>query len=242
MAKHRESWERKMLEEAVERQMLWRDLLQRLAEETKAEREAAELRHEIGPYIAISREAGAGGEEIARLVGETLGWPVLDKQLVEFMAERFHVDRNILSLLDETKTNWVRETLGSLLDHRLISQDAYLKHLGYVIMLAAYQGHVVIVGRGAQFLLPRDRGLCVRIVALERDRIRQICQGGQLSEQEARRLMRDVDENRKEFVRRYFHHDIDQPSVYDFVLNSSSFGYEKTAELIVAAHRLQGLK
>jgi cytidylate kinase len=231
-----------MLEEAVERQMLWRNLLERLAEETKAEREAAEVRRELGPYIAISRESGAGGEEIARLVGETLGWPVLDKQIIEFMAERFHVDRNILGLLDETKTNWIQETLGSLLDHRLISQDAYLAHLGQIILLAAYQGHVVVVGRGAQFFLPREHGLAVRIVALEKDRIAQIRQIGKTSEQEARRVMLEQEQGRNEFVRRYFHHDIDQPSLYDVVANSSSFKHEKTAELIVAVYRLRGLE
>jgi cytidylate kinase len=50
---------------------------------------AGDRRHpkRTGPFIAISRQSGADGTQIARLVGEELGWDVLDKEILDFMAE-----------------------------------------------------------------------------------------------------------------------------------------------------------
>ena len=39
-------------------------------------------------FLTISREAGAGGSEIAAIVGKRLGWEVLDKNLLDHVAER----------------------------------------------------------------------------------------------------------------------------------------------------------
>ena len=36
--------------------------------------------------ITISREYGAGGSELGVLLGQTLGWPVLDHELVQKLA------------------------------------------------------------------------------------------------------------------------------------------------------------
>jgi cytidylate kinase len=233
--------ERRVLEHAVERQFRWRNLLERIEEEVQAARRAEEIKPRLGPYISISRQAGAGGGEIAAALGEKLGWQVLDKTIVESMAERFHMDPAMLALFDETKTNWIRETLGSLLDPHLVSQDAYVAHLGQMVMLAAYQGHVVFVGRGAQFFLPRERGLCVRIVAPEKDRVAHLRDQAQVSDKEARGLLSKIEQGRDQFIRRYFRHDTADPALYDLVVNSAIFGWEKSAEVILAAYRLRGL-
>ena len=66
----------------------------------------------IGPYLTISREAGAGGSQIARLVGEAIGWEVLDRKLLECVAERYHTSPAVLKLVDETTTNWIIEIFG----------------------------------------------------------------------------------------------------------------------------------
>lgn len=237
----KQSEERRVVEEAVERQFRWRDVSARIEEEVRAARRAESLPPRLGPYICISRQAGAGGGEIAAVLGRKLGWKVLDKRIVEAMAERFHMDAGILALFDETKTNWIRETLGSLLDHRLVSQDAYVAHLGRMVMLAAYQGDVIFVGRGAQFLLPRERGLSVRVVAPEKDRLAHLREQAQVSEKEARHLLREIEQGRDQFVARYFQHDVAEADLYDLVVNSSAFGWEKSAEVILAAYRLRGL-
>ncbi len=44
---------------------------------------------EVGPYLAVSRESGTGGGQSARLVGEMVGWEVLDRELLDCLAELY---------------------------------------------------------------------------------------------------------------------------------------------------------
>jgi cytidylate kinase len=185
-------------------------------------------------YVTISREAGAGGGAIARLVGERLGWQVFDKGLLDRMAEQFHEPRDMLDLVDETPSNWVYDVLGAWMDHRIITHDRFVAHLSRVVYKVARHGQAIFVGRGAQFLLPRKQVLAVRIMAPEKFRIQQIAQCKGLDEAAARRFVRETDEGRRDFVARFFHHDIAAPDLYDLILNVERFGPVGTAEQILA--------
>ena len=44
-------------------------------------------------YVAVSREAGAAGAIVARLVGEHLGWEVYDRNLLDHVAQRYKESR-----------------------------------------------------------------------------------------------------------------------------------------------------
>ena len=104
-----------------------------------------------------------------------------------------------------------------------------------VVRAAGRRGKVVIVGRGAQFLLPRETGLAVRLVASERFRIERIMKSCSLGAVQARRWMLKTDHDRREFVGRYFHHDTTDPHLYDLVLNVESLGPRASIEQIVTA-------
>ena len=161
-------------------------------------------------YVTISREAGAGGGEIARLVGERLGWKVFDKNLLDQVAERFHESRLMLDLVDETPSNWAFDVFGHV--------DGPEPHYPPAIHGARDAGSSsrwpvaasgVFVGRGAQFLLPAAQTLAVRIVAPERLRIERIMQAQEASPPaSARRFIEETDAGRREFVERFFRHDI----------------------------------
>jgi len=189
----------------------------------------------IGPYLTISREAGAGGGRIARLVGEAVGWEVLDRELLECVAERYQTRPAVLELVDETTTNWITEIFGSLLNPTSVSQMQYVCRLSRVILMAARAGKVIYVGRGAQFVLPHARGLNVRIVAPQKFRVQQIMERRHLSFEEARDYVMKTDAGRQNFVRQYFHHDVPDAHLFDFVVNVEKLGPERAAHLIAEA-------
>ncbi len=110
----------------------------------------------IGPYVAISREAGAGGSQTARLLGEILGWNVFDRELIECMAETYHTSPAVLELVDEKTTNSITEFFQSLVDPGSLSQSQYVSRASRMIFMAAHTGKVIFVGRGAGFILPRE--------------------------------------------------------------------------------------
>jgi len=62
--------------------------------------EKGKIDENVGPYVAISRETGAGGGEIARLVGEKLGWDFLDREIIDYMAEKYGTPRDLVEFVD----------------------------------------------------------------------------------------------------------------------------------------------
>src|SRR6476620_7759756 len=51
--------------------------------------------------ITISREYGAGGSELGVLLGRTLGWRVLDHELVQQLAARLRCEEGEIKAMDE---------------------------------------------------------------------------------------------------------------------------------------------
>jgi len=212
-------------------------LTQEIADRTIRLDQGQRLASQLGPYITISREAGACGGEIAELVGDELGWEVLDKGLLDHVANRFRLPRPMLELVDETTSNWARDIFGTWLDRRIIPHEKYVAHLGRVVLGAARRGNVIFVGRGVQFLLPRQSGLALRLIAPEKYRVAQLMRRRGCTAACARRAVKEIDQGRREFVRRYFHHDIDDPHLYDLVINTEGLGPVGAVEQILTAIR-----
>jgi cytidylate kinase len=220
------------LSEVAERQMrAWSfglESRQRLEEQKLA----APVPPLIYPYVAISREAGVDAPEIAELIAKKLGWKVLGQDLLEYMAEKYHWSRIALDYVDERTASWFHETFGKWLDQQLVSQAEYVSRLGNIILMAAQHESHVYVGRGAQFLLPRDSGVSVRIIAPKKQRIRRIMDRRQCTQHDAEEFVDDIDKGRADFVRRYFQRDVADPHLYDLVVNLEHTSREVAVDLI----------
>ena len=190
-------------------------------------------------FLTISREAGAGGSEIAAIVGKRLGWEVLDKNLLDQVAERFHIDRTMLNLVDETRSNWVYDVLGTWMDSKVIPHETYVSQLSRIIQAAAHQSKLYFRGTRGQisFAARKDFGRTVDCLgrisdkadhAIPTNSVRWMLVG----------YMHEIDQGRREFVQRFFHHDITDPHLYDLVINTERFGIEGTAEEIITAMSL----
>jgi cytidylate kinase len=147
----------------------------------------------------------------------------------------------MLELLDETRSNWFHETMLNLMNSKIMLQNSFLTVLGKVLHLAAYEGKVIFVGRGAHLLLPRETGLMVRLTAPRASRLAAIQERENLDPAEAERLLDQLEAARAAFIRRHFHREPDDPTQYDMVLDSSVFGIDGCVELIVRALELRGL-
>jgi hypothetical protein len=190
-------------------------------------------------FITISREAGAGGSEIGQLLGQRLGWKVFDRNLLDQIADRFRVCRRMLDLVDETQSSWVYDVLGTWMDCQVVAHEKYFSLLTRAVSAAAAGcDHAVFVGRGTQFLLPRRELLAVRLIASPKFRVRQLMERLHLNESDARRMMRETDTGRREFVERFLHHDVTDPHFYDLVVNVESTGRENAIAEILSALKL----
>ena len=190
-----------------------------------------------GAYLTVSREAGSSGTELARLIGQRLGWDVLDKELLDFMTERYRMPHEMLEAVDETRANWVHDMLGSFFDARVVSHDNYVVHLERIVHLAALHGNVVFIGRGAQAFLPRSHGLAVRVIAPRKQRVDHIMQRHNLSHERAAALINEVDSARRQFCERHFHHDPASAEEYDLLINMGRMTLDEAADAVIAALR-----
>lgn len=222
--------------EPVEFRMRLQGLLERAAGPVVVDAEPT-----MGPYVTISREAASGGAEVARQVGERLNWPVLDRELVQRLAESLELEPRFLDLMDETKVGWFSETLLNLFESKLVLQDSYVSMVSRAVALAAYEGPVIVVGRAANLILPPEAGLRVRVVAPRHLRLAALAEQEGLDEKAAGNRLDAIDRSRTEFVRRHFHCDPASVENYDLVVDASSFGLAGSADLICRALQLRGL-
>lgn len=185
--------------------------------------------------VCISREAGAGGGTIARMAGRRLDWKVYDHELVEAIAQRMEVSPDEVRAIDELAPSVVQDWILPLREEYYAPQEAYLDHLAKLVEAIGRAGESIIVGRGANFLLPREETLSVRIIAPVKARAPRLADRMQVSIRTARRAARDLDRRRVQFDRTMHRADAHDPHNYDIVLDSDSLGLELAADLIVHA-------
>jgi cytidylate kinase len=93
----------------------------------------------------------------------------------------------------------------------------------------------VIVGRGANFILPPDKRLSVRLVAPLETRVKNVAKDFNVGTEEARRRVIRADSDRRAFIRKYFNSDIENPLNYDMVLNTGTLSIGTAMEAIKRA-------
>ena len=103
-----------------------------------------------GPYLLISREKGAGGSAVGQLAGKRLGWQVFNNEIVDAIAQKAHVRRELIESLDERDRTAIQDAIDELLHPQSMGASGYLAHLREILLTLGHQGNVVIVGRGAE--------------------------------------------------------------------------------------------
>jgi cytidylate kinase len=204
---------------------------------TEEDREPQDAPRTVARFqnIAISRETGAGGGAVARMVGHRLGWKVYDHELLEAIAHRMELPVDDVRCFDELAPSVVQDWLLPLREEHYAPQEAYLDHLAKLIEAIGRAGDSVLVGRGAGFMLPRETTLSVRIIAPLRVRALRLAERMGVSVRTARRAARDLDRRRSQFDRTMHRTVSADPHNYDLVLDAYSLGLDIAAEIIVRA-------
>jgi hypothetical protein len=185
--------------------------------------------------VAISREAGAPGMEVAREIGKRLDWPVYDRELIDLIAQQSGLRSELLDTVDEHDRNWLVEAVASFKRRDEISSAGFVHHLVHVLGALAAHGRCIVVGRGAAACLPRATTLRLRVVADLGDRVHRIAREQQLSEDEALDVVQRTDRERTKFVANHFHRDIHDVHNFDLVVNASRLTPATCAELAIKA-------
>ncbi|MBN1254248.1 MAG: cytidylate kinase-like family protein [Deltaproteobacteria bacterium] len=201
------------------------------------EKEKLEQKKSKKPPILISRQRGAGGLTVAERLSEILKWPYYDKNIIKEIAETVGAEVKQLAFLDETDRNIFTEFLNVFRRDPEVSQDEYVQYLKRFIKTLGEVGGSIIVGRGAECILPPQDALRIRLVGELDTRLRFAAQKYSLHEEEALKLLNKRDQERKKFVKRHFDKDIDDPTNYDLVINTGYLELDGAVELIITAYK-----
>jgi cytidylate kinase len=188
-----------------------------------------------GPVLTVSREPGSGGSEIARRLAGDLNMDLIGAQIIQKIAESADMSTRVIESLDEKEVTRRDNWLDSLFETRHLWLDDYLFHLTKVIGTIGRQGNVVIVGRGAQYILPPEDTFRLRFIAPMEFKIANVMKDFGSSSAEAEKYIIKTDSDRRAYLRKYFNADVTDPSHYDMVTNTGKLGIDGTLEAIKAA-------
>jgi len=209
------------------------------------------------PVVTIGRQIGAGGRTVGHILATTLKTDFLDSQLIDEVARRLELPReeveaedeqpgSLLSRLllalgaantepmipPETASVWTPPNADPVFDTR----RAVLQLTQDVIREAARGNNVVIVGRGGAYILRDHPGaLHVFLRAEPVVRVRTIMEREKKTEDQARRRLKQADENWTAYIKQVYGHDRNLASHYDLVLDTGRLGYDATMAAILAA-------
>ena len=193
--------------------------------------------------LIIEREYGAGGSIIAKKAAERLGWKLLDHILTEEIAQLARVSPEVCEQHEEKVDPWLyrlakvfwrgsQQSTAHFSTADVFDTDCLVSLTEQVVKKHAEVGHCVMVGRGAAYFL-RDRRdtFCVFLYASREAKFRRVL-AVEKHEAKAIELVDTVDEQRVEFIKRYFGVHWPSRHLYHAMLNTD-IGEDAVVDIIL---------
>lgn len=190
--------------------------------------------------ITLSRQAECGGEEIARRVAERLELQIADRVILERIAQSEGLPIAHLAVFDEVAPGPIEAVIAEW--RTSMSQAVYVRRLVHTLLTLEREDDVLIMGRGAAFVLTDPGTLHVRVVAPMPCRVARLIQRRRLLRSESERMLRRSDAARARFVRQAFDADMDAACHYDLTINTAELTTGDAAEVVVLAGRRKALR
>lgn len=202
-----------------------------------------------GPVVTIARQLGSGGDEVASLVAERLGIPLIDQEIISQAAKEAGVSEAAMRASERSSSLFTRmlESLGrfgaaggeavaleGFTSTQLLSTSADFRALlERVLRGIAEQGPCVVVGHAGQVALREAPGTLHVFVHAPLDyRVAHHARANNLSTKAAQKEVEDSDRERVRFFRTSYSVDWYDLRLYDLVADTSLLSVHGAAEMI----------
>ncbi|MGD9788848.1 MAG: AAA family ATPase [Sulfuricellaceae bacterium] len=192
------------------------------------------------PLVALSRDHGAGGEEVAEILSQRLGVGCYDKTLLDAIASSAGTDPYLMGELDEKVAHLRDAWVMSLLTNQPVLNEHFRNHLVNVVLGLVGTGGV-IVGRGAHLILAGKPMLRLRIAGSPEACARRIAETDNIPISEALKQVQRINHERAHFVWEHFHSRLNDPTQFDLAVNTDHIPPAQAAELALSAMAARGL-
>ena len=191
--------------------------------------------------VTVSRDFGSMGKLVAQLLADTLEVRSCDRFILQQVAQRAHVDEELVRALDEHVSKINGHWWQHLLQKDAFSYEDYYHYLVKTVLSISRSGGV-IVGRGANLILSENKAFRVRITGSVEQCAKRVASREQIDREESIELVRKINKERAEYIRMLYDADINDPSAYDLVLNSDRYDRVQMVDLILDAMEKAGYK
>ena len=198
--------------------------------------------------VCISHTAGAGGEEVGRLVAERLGFLYVNEEIVARAAAKGGVDaadvadeerrkslaaRALNAIAQGGGEAWTLGAVGPLSSREELDSDDIRSLIRETIEQTAARGKAVIVAHAASYAIGHGDGvLRVLVTASPETRTTRVAEAEGLDQAGAARALKESDAGRADYLKRFYDVREESPTHYDLVLNTDALSIEQAADLI----------
>ena len=177
---------------------------------------------------------GSGARVIAERLAQELGWSLWHKELVNAMAEHAGVSEKVVQTFDEHTISEIELFVRGIFGEQEVAGFIYPKQLARAVKMIAKLGNAVILGRGANLILPDS--LKIRIDASEKRRIENMMTYEDMTPEAAAAKIHQSDLEREQFLATGFGRERAEHAVFDLTIWMDNFTNEGAVKIIKAAH------
>mgnify|MGYP000857309362 CR=1 FL=1 len=194
--------------------------------------------------ITIARGFGSGGKEIATKLGERLGIPCYERQLLTMASDQSGIDEGLFVETDERLrgkyiANWLRKIPFTAVlepnEKDFVSDINLFNIQAELIRSLAKSESCIIVGKCADHILKDYKNVISLYVEAPRSAcVKSIMNKMYISEERANQLIHSTDRYRAQYYNYYTGgKDWTNPINYDLILNSNRIGRDNCVEVIM---------
>jgi len=185
------------------------------------------------PVITVSSQPGSGGRLLAKLIAKRLNIDLFDRDIIKEIAESAHISSAVIETMEKERLTGIEDFISSLVNDRYLWPGVYLDHLMKVVATIASHGNAVIVGRGANFLIPPEKRLSIRVVAPLDARVANVSKEFGVNLEEAKRRVLNRENRRSAFVQQSFHADVADSLNYDLVISMQKLNHDAALGAVI---------
>jgi cytidylate kinase len=216
-----------------------------IAKDFEAQRHKGAAQASAEPIvITVSRDYGAGGEEVAEKLADCLGIPVYDQEILDRVAERAKVNSLYFKPHDENVSAGISTFLYSLLAGATADMQTYRRALYDVVLNLAKQ-NCLLIGRGAHLILRGKRCFRLRIVGSENVCAERAAAELALPLHEAAQRVDEINGKRHKSIQNLFGDSFANASLeyatnFDLVINTDHIAPDGVLPIVLMALRQAG--
>ena len=189
--------------------------------------------------ITISRQFGAGGKTLGKMIADEFGYTFADSEIIKSVAEMANVSTHFVETVEKEAggkfSRFISKMVSKPLVERVlkdergyIDEEIYLDYLVLIIAQMGDDGNVVILGRGSQYIL-NDHPDAYHVLLIDEfeNRVQFMMANYDLSKSRAAQVVRAEDKRRKNLYQKLGKTDYDNPFLYHLVLNMNKVSLDQ---------------